>query len=63
MADTRTPSYKAILKRFNSSSAEVRQYFELLPKLIEEFPYDVALAYLFLCALNVPRIESYMVVL
>lgn len=43
------PSYKAILKRYNSSTANVKGYFSELPDLLNDgYPYQVSLAYLFL---------------
>ena len=43
------PSYKAVLKHYNSSSANIKWYFDQLPSLINHnYPYEVSLAYLFL---------------
>lgn len=44
----RIPSYKALLKIFEALPDEVRGHFPHVPKLVKEFPYDVALAYSFL---------------
>jgi len=44
----RIPSYKALLKLHESLPAEVSGHFSHVPKLIESFPYEVALAYSFL---------------
>jgi hypothetical protein len=43
----RIPSYKALLKLYESLSGEVKEHFPLIPKLIE-LPYEVGLAYSFL---------------
>jgi hypothetical protein len=43
------PSYKSILKRYDSSTANVKGYFSELPHLLEDgYPYQVSVAYLFL---------------
>src|SRR5450759_4006136 len=44
----RTPSYKALLKQFNAYSTELKNYFSQFPALIQNHPYEVCLAYLFL---------------
>jgi hypothetical protein len=54
---SKAPSYKAVLKRHESCCDEVKNYFDLLPKLIEEFPWEVALAYLFL---NIEKAQNRM---
>lgn len=38
---------KSLLKVYNSCSSGVQRYFEHLPKLLDEFPLNVALAYAF----------------
>jgi hypothetical protein len=44
-----TPSYKAVLKKFNSSSKDVQSFFDQLPILLNQrFPLEVCLAYAFL---------------
>lgn len=43
-----TPSYRAILNKYNTCSKEVKEYFESLPGLVGDYPYEVSLAYLFL---------------
>lgn len=41
-------SYKGIIKLFEQQPAEVRRYFQHLPALVSgNWPYDVALAYMF----------------
>jgi len=40
-------SKPGLLKHFNASSDDVRWYFEHLPRLVDDFPLDVALAYVF----------------
>lgn len=44
----RVPSYKALLKIHKALPTEVQAHFSHVPKLIEGFPYEVALAYSFL---------------
>lgn len=41
-------SYKSVIWHFEAAPEPVRWYFDLLPKLLKSFPYEVALAYLFL---------------
>lgn len=44
-----TPTYIAVLKRYNNSTEKVKGYFDQLPALVNGgFPYEVCLAYLFL---------------
>ncbi len=38
---------KGVVKRFNNAPKEVRDYFEYLPKLIDQFPWEISLSYLF----------------
>jgi len=38
---------KGVIARFNKCPDEIKKYFEHLPKLIEDFPLDVSLSYLF----------------
>ncbi|MGH9365038.1 MAG: hypothetical protein ACRD1B_07220 [Thermoanaerobaculia bacterium] len=40
-------SKPGLLNRFNTAPAEVRGYFEHLPRLIQDFPLDVCLSYVF----------------
>ena len=40
-------SKPGLLNRFNLSPAEIRVYFEHVPKLIADFPLDVCLSYVF----------------
>lgn len=40
-------SKPGLLKYFNGAPAEIRWYFEFLPKLVEGFPLEIALAYVF----------------
>jgi hypothetical protein len=40
-------SWRGIVNRYRKSPPEVQEYFKHLPKLLEEFPLDVAIAYLF----------------
>jgi hypothetical protein len=47
MSNINAPSYKALLKRYNASSDDVKRYFDLLPSILENYPESVALAYLF----------------
>ncbi len=44
---TAIKSKNGLKKAYESSPAEVRDYFQHLPKLLEEFPLDVCLAYAF----------------
>jgi hypothetical protein len=41
------PGHKAIIKQYEASADEVKRYFEHLPKLVKDFPFEVALSYLF----------------
>lgn len=41
-------SYKALLKKYNACQPGLQAYFSHLPDLIEKYPFEVALAYLFL---------------
>lgn len=38
---------KTLIRRFEECPKEIQTYFEHLPKLIDEFPYEVSLSYLF----------------
>lgn len=40
-------SKPGLLNRFNAAPPEIRSYFEHVPKLIDEFPLDVCLSYVF----------------
>jgi len=40
-------SKPGLLNRFNAAPAEIRAYFEHVPKLIADFPLDVCLSYVF----------------
>lgn len=42
------PTYKALLKIYSALPVEVQEYFEHIPKLVKELPYEVSLAYSFL---------------
>ena len=44
---TSIKSKRGLLKKFNSSPVEVQEYFIHLPRLINEFPMDVCMAYMF----------------
>ena len=41
------PSYKALHKKFNTCLPGLQAYFSHLPALINSYPFEVALAYLF----------------
>lgn len=41
-------SYKAVIAHFRAAPDEIQTYFALLPKLIESFPWEVAIAYQFI---------------
>ena len=43
----RIKTKKGLLNVYNACSSGVQRYFEHLPKLLDEFPLDVALAYAF----------------
>jgi hypothetical protein len=40
-------TWKGVIKRFEALKPELTAYFSHFPKLAEEFPWDVSLAYLF----------------
>ena len=40
-------TWKGVVKRFEALPKEARDYFKHFPKLAEEFPWDVSLAYTF----------------
>jgi len=40
-------TYRAIVNRYKGSSKEIQKYFEYLPSLIEKFPLEISLSYLF----------------
>lgn len=42
---TTPKTYKGVLREFNTHSQAVREYFEHLPRLINGFNFDVAIAY------------------
>jgi len=42
-----TKSRRGVLDRFEQSSSEVREYFEHLPGLMQNFPWDISLSYMF----------------
>lgn len=44
---TTVKSKRGLLNRFNTAPHEVRDYFAYLPKLVDAFPLDVALSYVF----------------
>lgn len=41
-------TYRSVLKHFNASSDPVKWYFDQVPSLLPNYPYEVTLAYLFL---------------
>ena len=41
------PSYKAVVRHLESKPAELQQYFDPLPSLIEKYPWEVSVAYVF----------------
>lgn len=43
-----TSGYKAVLKKYDDCSLEVKSYFNSLPSLVDQSQYEVAIAYLFL---------------
>ena len=43
-------SYLAIINRFNAGTREIQWYFDQLPVLVTNHPYEVAIAYMFLRA-------------
>jgi hypothetical protein len=42
------PSCKALLKKFSTCSSGLQAYFSHLPDLIQKYPLEIALAYIFL---------------
>lgn len=42
-------SYKAVLKHYKSVPKDVQHYFAYLPSLIENYNWDVCIAYQFIC--------------
>lgn len=44
---TEIKSKKGLLKAYHDCSEEVREFFEHIPALVEEYPMDVCLAYVF----------------
>jgi hypothetical protein len=40
-------TWKGVVKRYSALKPEVAAYFSHFPKLVEDFPWDVSLAYLF----------------
>ena len=40
-------SYKAILKHHAAAPSEIRDYFVHVPALVQSFPYEVSIAYMF----------------
>jgi hypothetical protein len=40
-------SWKGVVKRFTALPKEIRDYFKYMPALIEDFPWEVSLAYAF----------------
>ena len=40
-------SYKAILKHYAAAPTEIQDYFEHVPALVQSFPYEVCIAYMF----------------
>jgi hypothetical protein len=43
------PSYKAVLKHYASVPADVQRFFGHLPSLIQNYDWDVCIAYQFIC--------------
>lgn len=44
---TKIKSRKGLLKVYKSRSQDVRDFFEHLPRLLDHFPLDLSLAYMF----------------
>lgn len=42
------PSYRAVLNAHAGATPEVQQYFDQLPDLVRDFPWEVSLAYMFI---------------
>ena len=42
-----TPRTRGILRKFEALPDEIKVYFKHLPRLAEEFPWDVSIGYLF----------------
>lgn len=40
-------NYKSVINYFNECPEDIKSYFEHLPSLIEEYPWDVCISYLF----------------
>lgn len=40
-------SWRGVVQKFRHTPSEIQRYFQHLPKLAEQFPWDVCLAYLF----------------
>lgn len=40
-------SYKGVISYFKSKPKKIRDYYEFLPSLVEVYPYDISLSYLF----------------
>ena len=43
----RVPSKPTILKKFRGLPSEIQDYFDHFPKLVDDFPWDVSISYLF----------------
>lgn len=42
------PTYKALIKIYEDLPEEIRKYFQHVPNLLKDFPYEVCIAYSFL---------------
>lgn len=42
------PNYKAIIRHFDASPEEIKNFFKHTPKLVTDFDYQVAIGYVFL---------------
>lgn len=40
-------TWKGVAKQFNQSTSDIQAYFDHLPSLLEKYPWDVSLAYVF----------------
>jgi hypothetical protein len=53
------PSYRSLLKRFEQCPDGLKNWFSSLPSLLESFPYDISIAYLFLRVEQVQNLALY----
>ncbi len=44
---TTTRTYKGVLQRYENCAPEIRKYFEYVPRLVSEFPWEISIAYAF----------------